>query len=52
MFDYQVLRKLVDKEKFKNRSSKDDKPDVQTPITKEEIVSEVNCSFLLTLLTM
>ncbi|CAN8252736.1 unnamed protein product [Cochlearia groenlandica] len=36
-----VLRKLIDKEKFKNRSSKDDKPDVQTPVTKEEIVSEV-----------
>ncbi|KAF2562699.1 hypothetical protein F2Q70_00015136 [Brassica cretica] len=36
-----VLRKLIDKEKFKNRSSKEDKPDVQTPVTKEEIVSEV-----------
>ncbi|XP_010445514.1 PREDICTED: uncharacterized protein LOC104728187 [Camelina sativa] len=36
-----VLRKLIDKEKFKNRSSKDDKPDVQTPVTKEEIVAEV-----------
>ncbi|VVB15771.1 unnamed protein product [Arabis nemorensis] len=36
-----VLRKLIDKEKFKNRSSKDDKPDVQKPVTKEEIVSEV-----------
>ncbi|KAJ0246281.1 hypothetical protein HA466_0178290 [Hirschfeldia incana] len=36
-----VLRKLIDKEKFKNRSSKEDKPDVQTPVTKEEILSEV-----------
>uniref|UniRef100_A0A0D3AMK7 Large ribosomal subunit protein bL9c n=1 Tax=Brassica oleracea var. oleracea TaxID=109376 RepID=A0A0D3AMK7_BRAOL len=36
-----VLRKLIDKEKFKNRSSKEDKPDVQTPVTKEEIVSEI-----------
>lgn len=32
---------MIDKEKFKNRSSKEDKPDVQTPVTKEEIVSEV-----------
>ncbi|KAL0864868.1 hypothetical protein Bca101_043986 [Brassica carinata] len=36
-----VLRKLIIKEKFKNRSSKEDKPDVQTPVTKEDIVSEV-----------
>ncbi|XP_010537075.1 PREDICTED: uncharacterized protein LOC104811910 [Tarenaya hassleriana] len=36
-----VLRRLVDKEKFRNRSSKDDKPDVRTPVTKEEIVAEV-----------
>ncbi|KAL0723304.1 hypothetical protein Bca4012_037903 [Brassica carinata] len=36
-----VLRKLIIKEKFKNRSSKEDKPDVQTPVTKEDIVSKV-----------
>jgi hypothetical protein len=37
----QVLRRLIDAEKFRSRASKDDPIELRSPVTKDDIIAEV-----------